>query len=75
MRFVSWTKNGTRGLAARRGSELINLDGLDLMNILEAGQQGIERARRRPASARLSIPPVSNICRRSRSLPRSYAWE
>jgi acylpyruvate hydrolase len=44
MRFVSWTKTGARGVAARRGSELIDLEGLDLMSILEAGQQGIERA-------------------------------
>jgi 2-keto-4-pentenoate hydratase/2-oxohepta-3-ene-1,7-dioic acid hydratase in catechol pathway len=65
MRFVSWTKNGARGIAARRGSELIDLKGLDLMSILEAGQQGIERA----AAARIGsaldpagleyLPPLS----------------
>jgi acylpyruvate hydrolase len=44
MRFVSWTRDGTQGIAVRRGSELIDLEGLDLMNILEAGQQGMERA-------------------------------
>jgi acylpyruvate hydrolase len=66
MRFVSWTKNGTRGIAARRGSELIALEGLDLMSILEAGQPGLERA---AAAARIGpvvdpagleyLPPVS----------------
>jgi acylpyruvate hydrolase len=45
MRLVSWQKNGTRGLAARRGSRLVNLAGLDLMGVLHAGQAGIDRAR------------------------------
>ena len=44
MRFVSWQKNGTRGLAARRGSELVNLEGPDLMSVLRAGRPGLERA-------------------------------
>ena len=44
MRFVSWKKNGTHGVAARRGSELIDLEGLDLIDILKAGPQGIARA-------------------------------
>lgn len=44
MRFVSWKKNGTYGVAARRGSELIDLEGLDLIDILKAGPQGIARA-------------------------------
>jgi acylpyruvate hydrolase len=67
MRFVSWTKNRARGIAARRGSELIDLEGLDLMSILEAGQQGMERAaalaRAGPAldPAGLEyLPPLSN---------------
>jgi acylpyruvate hydrolase len=56
-----------RGVAARRGSELINLEGLSLMSILEAGQPGIERA---AALARIGpaldpagleyLPPLSN---------------
>jgi 2-keto-4-pentenoate hydratase/2-oxohepta-3-ene-1,7-dioic acid hydratase in catechol pathway len=45
MRLVSWQKNGTCGLAARRGSQLVNLEGLDLMSVLQAGQAGIDRAR------------------------------
>jgi len=66
MRFVSWTKNGTSGIAVRRGAELINLEGTDFMSILEAGQQGIERA---AAAARMGpvldpaglayLPPIS----------------
>ena len=67
MRFVSWTKKGTRGVAARRGLELIDLEGLDLISILQAGQSGIERA---AAAARIGpaldpagfeyLPPLSN---------------
>ena len=45
MRLVSWQKNGTQGLAARRGSQLINLEGLDLMSVLYAGRAGIDRER------------------------------
>src|SRR5258708_7752895 len=45
MRLVSWKKNGTQGLAARRGSQLVTLEGLDLMTVLKAGQAGIDRAR------------------------------
>jgi 2-keto-4-pentenoate hydratase/2-oxohepta-3-ene-1,7-dioic acid hydratase in catechol pathway len=50
MRFISWKKNGAHGgvaqygLAVRRGADLINLEGLDLMSILQAGAQGMERA-------------------------------
>jgi 2-keto-4-pentenoate hydratase/2-oxohepta-3-ene-1,7-dioic acid hydratase in catechol pathway len=45
MRLFPWTKNGTRGLAARRGSQLVNLEGMDLMSVLNAGQAGIDQAR------------------------------
>jgi acylpyruvate hydrolase len=45
MRLVSWQKNGTQGLAARRGSQLVNLEGLDLLSVLHAGQAGMDRAR------------------------------
>lgn len=44
MRFVAWKKNGASGLAARRGVDLVNLEGLDLLNVLQAGKQGLERA-------------------------------
>jgi len=44
MRFVSWRKNGAQGLALKRGSDLVNLEGLDLMGVLAAGQQGLDRA-------------------------------
>ena len=47
-----------RGLAARRGSELIHLEGLDLMNILEAGQQGIERAAAAAARTGPALDPA-----------------
>ena len=50
MRFISWKKNGVHGgvaqygVAVRRGADLIDLEGLDLMSILQAGAQGMERA-------------------------------
>jgi acylpyruvate hydrolase len=44
MRFVSWKRDGSRGLAARRGSELVDLEGLDLLSVLQAGKQGLEQA-------------------------------
>lgn len=44
MRFVSWKRDGKSGLALRRGAELVNLEGLDLLGILQAGKQGLERA-------------------------------
>jgi acylpyruvate hydrolase len=50
MRFISWKKNGAHqgvaqyGVAVRRGADLIDLKGLDLMSILHAGAQGIEQA-------------------------------
>ena len=44
MRFVSWRKNGAQGLALKRGSDLVNLEGLDLMGVLAAGKEGLERA-------------------------------
>lgn len=45
MRLISWQKNGTRGLATRRGAQLIHLEGLDLLQILRAGESGLEHAR------------------------------
>jgi len=44
MRFVSWNRDGKSGLAVRRGAELINLQGLDLLGLLRAGKQGLEQA-------------------------------
>jgi len=44
MRFVSWKKNGATGLALRRGSELVNLEGMDLLGIIKAGQKGLDQA-------------------------------
>jgi acylpyruvate hydrolase len=44
MRFVSWRKNGVQGLALKRGSDLVNLEGLDLMAVLAGGKEGLDRA-------------------------------
>jgi acylpyruvate hydrolase len=44
MRFVSWRKNGAQGLALKRGSDLVNLEGLDMMGVLAAGKPGLDRA-------------------------------
>ena len=44
MRFVSWKRDGKRGLAARRGAELVNLEGMELLSVLRAGKPGLERA-------------------------------
>jgi 2-keto-4-pentenoate hydratase/2-oxohepta-3-ene-1,7-dioic acid hydratase in catechol pathway len=44
MRFVSWRKNNEQGLALRRGSDLVKLDGLDLMSVIAAGKEGMEKA-------------------------------
>ena len=43
MRFVSWKKNGTSGLAIRRGAELIDLGALELLEVLRAGKAGLEQ--------------------------------
>ena len=56
MRFVSWKKNGTQGLAVRRGKDLVRLDGpsgqnLDMLGLLRAGKDGLERAAAQAASA------------------------
>jgi acylpyruvate hydrolase len=58
MRFVTWQQNGTRGLAARRGAELVNLEGLDLMRVLEAGDAGMERARALSKTGRVLDEPA-----------------
>jgi acylpyruvate hydrolase len=67
MRFVSWRRNGTKGLGMWRGSELVALEGLDLMSVLSAGQDGLDRARSLSANgAPLDLtgleylPPLSN---------------
>lgn len=44
MRFVSWRKGGAQGLAAKRGSDLVNLEGLDLISVLSAGKEGLRKA-------------------------------
>ena len=44
MRFVSWRKNGAQGLALKRGSDLVNVEGLDLKTVLAAGKEGLDRA-------------------------------
>jgi len=53
MRFVSYKQNGSCGLALRRGtqrgpdqvsSDLINLEGMDLLSIIKAGQKGLDQA-------------------------------
>ena len=44
MRFVSWRKNNEQGLALRRGSDLVKLDGLDLLSVIAAGKEGMEKA-------------------------------
>jgi acylpyruvate hydrolase len=66
MRLVSYQQNGTRGLAVRRGSELIGLAGMDLMGFLTAGDAGAQRVRAlsekgpRLDESRLTyLPPLS----------------
>jgi acylpyruvate hydrolase len=66
MRFVSWQQNEMRGLAARRGDELVNLEDLDLMSVLRAGKAGMERAaalaktgRALDESSLTYLPPVT----------------
>jgi len=45
MRFLSWRMNGARGLAIRRDSQVVNLEGLDLLSVLQAGEAGLARAK------------------------------
>jgi|SRR6185369_3977035 len=44
MRFVSWRKGSAQGVALRRGSDLVNLEGTDMLSLLQAGKEGLERA-------------------------------
>ena len=44
MRFVSWRKGPAQGVALRRGSDLVNLEGADMLSLLRAGREGLERA-------------------------------
>ena len=67
MRFVSWKKDGSRGLAVRRGAELVNLEGLDLPSVLRAGKQGLEQAAALAAKGAVLnpagieyLPPLTN---------------
>ncbi len=56
MRFVSWRKKGANGLAVRRGPELVNLEGLDLIDMLAAGKDGLEKASALAAKGRVLDP-------------------
>ena len=67
MRFVSWKKGSTHGLAARRGADLVNLEGLDLLTILRAGKEGLAQAAAAAEKAPLLdtsgleyLPPLAN---------------
>jgi 2-keto-4-pentenoate hydratase/2-oxohepta-3-ene-1,7-dioic acid hydratase in catechol pathway len=51
MRFVSWKKDGTQGLALRRGKDLVRLEGFDMLGLLRAGKEGLERAAAQAATA------------------------
>jgi acylpyruvate hydrolase len=44
MRFVSWRKGPAQGVALRRGADLMNLEGMDMLSLLRAGKEGLERA-------------------------------
>jgi acylpyruvate hydrolase len=44
MRFASWRKGPTQGVALRRGSDLVNLEGMDMLSLLRAGKEGLEQA-------------------------------
>ena len=44
MRFVSWRKGPTGGVALRRGSDLVNLEGMDMLSLLRTGKEGLEQA-------------------------------
>jgi 2-keto-4-pentenoate hydratase/2-oxohepta-3-ene-1,7-dioic acid hydratase in catechol pathway len=56
MRFVSWKKDSARGLALRRGKDLLRLDGFDMLSLLYAGKDGLERAVAKAASAPVLDP-------------------
>jgi 2-keto-4-pentenoate hydratase/2-oxohepta-3-ene-1,7-dioic acid hydratase in catechol pathway len=67
MRFVSWKKGSAHGLAARRGADLVNLEGLDLLTILRAGKEGLAQAAAAAEKAPLLdtsgleyLPPLAN---------------
>ena len=67
MRFVSYKQNGSHGLALRRGSDLVNLEGLDLLGILHAGQKGLDQATALAKTGRVLdpkgleyLPPLAN---------------
>ena len=67
MRFVSYKQNGSHGLALRRGSDLVNLEGLDLLGVLQAGPKGLDQATALAKIGRVLdpkgleyLPPLSN---------------
>jgi acylpyruvate hydrolase len=67
MRFVSYKQNGSHGLALRRGSDLVDLEGLDLLGVLRAGQKGLDQATALAKTGRVIdpkgleyLPPLSN---------------
>ncbi|MDP8990712.1 MAG: fumarylacetoacetate hydrolase family protein [Acidobacteriota bacterium] len=43
MRFVTYLKDGATGLAVRKGSDLIDLEGCELRALLATGQAGLQR--------------------------------
>jgi acylpyruvate hydrolase len=56
MRFVSWKKDSARGLALRRGKDLLHLEGFDMLSLLYGGKDGLERAVAKAASAPVLDP-------------------
>ncbi|MEQ1947820.1 MAG: fumarylacetoacetate hydrolase family protein [Bryobacteraceae bacterium] len=56
MRFISWRKQNAQGLALKRGSDYVNLEGLNLPSILIAGKDGLAHAAKLAASGTVLDP-------------------
>ncbi|MEQ1883863.1 MAG: fumarylacetoacetate hydrolase family protein [Bryobacteraceae bacterium] len=56
MRFISWRKQNNQGLALKRGSDYVNLQGLDLPAILAAGKDGLAHAAKLAESGKVLDP-------------------
>src|SRR5262245_22454699 len=56
MRLVSWSSDGLRGIAVRRGTDLVHLDGMDMLSLVRAGGRGLEDAAKLAETGRVLDP-------------------
>jgi len=56
MRFVSWRKGAAQGVALRRGADLMDLPGVNMLSLLRAGKDGMANAAKLTAGSSAMDP-------------------